>query len=232
MKKNKLILFSALILTSTLIFTSCNDKDDTNILVPNALVTVKPLDNGNEFYLQLDENTAVKPVNVTKSPYGNKQVRALINYEDVKDASVTSVYKPIVLNYMDSIRTKGMVPNLGEVDNLKEYGNDPLDIVNDWITVVEDGYLTIRFRTFWGYTSITHTLDLVYGTNPKDPYEVVLHHNNHGDFNERVADGIIAFDLSQLPDTNGDYVNLKVKWNSIAHRGYKTAIFKYKTRAN
>ena len=46
------------------------------------------------------------------------------------------------------------------------------------------------------------------------------------------ADGIIAFDLSKLPDTNGDYVNLKVKWNSIAHRGYKTAIFKYKTRAN
>ena len=130
MKKNKLILFSALILASTLMFTSCNDKDDTNILVPNALVTVKPLDNGNEFYLQLDENTAVKPVNVTKSPYGNKQVRALINYEDVKDASVTSAYKPIVLNYMDSIRTKGMVPDLGEVDNLKEYGNDPLHFQN------------------------------------------------------------------------------------------------------
>ncbi len=237
MKEIRLKFLLGLVLFGLPLIHSCSDDNDYDELYANALVTVKPLDNGNDFFLQLDENTALKPVNMSKAPYGNKQVRALVNYEDIDDADdlngfdPNSRFKPVELNWIDSIRTKEIVHTLGEIDNIKEYGNDPLDIVRDWVTIAEDGYLTLRFRTFWGYTNIKHSLNLIYGENPNDPYEVILHHNNNGDFNERVADGIIAFDLSKLPDTNGEYVNLTLKWNSIAHRGYKSIVFKYKTRS-
>ena len=50
------------------------------------------------------------------------------------------------INWLDSIRTKVMAKNLGD-SNAKTYGNDPLEVVNDWVSIAEDGYLTLRFRT-------------------------------------------------------------------------------------
>lgn len=232
MKKLKRLLILSITALSVISLHSCDKDDDYAVLYANALVTVNPLNGGNEFYMQLDENTKLKPVNFTKSPFGDKKVRALINFEEAKDKTYDGVYKPVVLNWIDSIRTKEIVPTLGEIDNLKEYGDDPLDIVRDWVTIVEDGYLTLRFRTYWGYTNIKHTLNLVYGENPKDPYEVTLYHNNNGDFHERVADGIIAFDLSKLPDTKGEWVDLTLKWKSIVYNCEKSVTFKYKTASN
>lgn len=36
------------------------------------------------------------------------------------------------------------------------YGTDPVDMINDWVTIAEDGYLTLRFRTMWGDRSQAH----------------------------------------------------------------------------
>ena len=41
-------------------------------------------------------------------------------------------------------------------------------------------------------------------------------------------DALVAFRLSELPDTNGQTVDLKVKWNSFS--GPKSTTFKYCTR--
>jgi hypothetical protein len=46
--------------------------------------------------------------------------------------------------------------------------------------------------------------------------------------NGRIGDGIMAFNLSNLPSTNGKYVTLTLKWNSFS--GEKTVKFKYKSR--
>lgn len=233
MKKVINILFIAFAVTSLSVLQSCSDDNNgQNNMYANALVTVKPIDNGDQFYLQLDEATAIKPVNVTKSPYGNKQVRALINFEEATEQSVSSVYKPVILNWMDSIRTKEMVKNLGQLENMTTYGTDPVDVVRDWVTLVEDGYLTLRFRTFWGYTNIKHSINLVYGTNPNDPYEVVLYHDAHSDFRERVADGLVAFDLSKLPDTNGQTVNLTLRYFSLTFNCEKSIVFKYNSKGS
>ncbi len=50
---------------------------------------------------------------------------------------------------MDSIRTKMPVVSAGE-NNDEKFGNDPIEIVKDWVTIAEDGYLTLRIRTKWG----------------------------------------------------------------------------------
>lgn len=210
-----------------LILPSClDDDDDFSRLYPNALVTVKEAAD-ETVYFQLDETTTLLPVNITSHPFDSKEVRALVNYEEVDDP--TEEYDQAVrVNWIDSIRTKPMAPNLGE-DNDNEYGNDPVEIVSDWVTIAEDGYLTLRFRTMWSQLGITHYVNLIPTNNPENPYEVQFKHDANGDVSGRVGDGLVAFRLDQLPDTEGETVKLKLIWDSF--NGEKSMEFDYRTRA-
>ena len=221
MKHIKFIATLLLLASTMPVLQSClNDDDDNNYSMqyPSAIVTVK--NEVGKLMLQLDDSTKLYPSNITKPPYGDKEVRALVNYNKVNSNDVNSVY----VNWIDSIRTKNMAADLGTSNDAK-YGTDPLEIVKDWVTVVEDGYLTLRFRTYFG-NQITLELNLVKGSNP---YEVVLHHNANGDKSGILKDGLIAFRLDALPDTQGKTVDLTVKWNSFS--GEKTATFKYRSRS-
>ena len=111
--------------------------------------------------------------------------------------------------------------------NDKIYGKDPVEIVNDWVTLAEDGYLTLRFRTVWG-GSQKHFVNLLLGQNPDNPYEVEFRHNAYGDTYGKTDDGLVAFKLDELPDTEGKTVKLKLKWKSFS--GDKSAEFDYCTR--
>lgn len=204
---------------------SCDDDDDDNhygidpFLGANAIVTVKTGSTG-LCYLQLNDSVKLMPTGMKQSPYGNKEVRALaiIRYTgENADRNYPCVY----VDRLDSIRTKMMSPAVDNMD--KVYGNDPLEIVNDWTTVCEDGYLTLRFRTYFGGAA-THTLRLVRtGDNT-----VTLYHDANNDVQGRVGDGLIAFRLNDLPDTEGKYKDITLKWTSFA--GEKSVTFKYKTR--
>jgi hypothetical protein len=221
------LLFATGILLTMLILPSClDDDDDVSRLYPNALVTVKEAAD-ETVYFQLDETTTLLPVNITSHPFDSKEVRALVNYEEVDDSS-EEYDQAVRVNWIDSIRTKPMAPNLGE-DNDNEYGNDPVEIVSDWVTIAEDGYLTLRFRTMWSHQGITHYVNLIPTNNPENPYEVQFKHDANGDVSGRVGDGLVAFRLDQLPDTEGETVKLKLIWDSF--NGEKSMEFDYRTRA-
>lgn len=82
-------LMIAAAITSIIGLQSCLDDDDNNyyqLNVPNALVTVKT-DTDNTFYLQLDDSTTLLPVNYSSSPFGDKEVRAIANIEEVNEPS-------------------------------------------------------------------------------------------------------------------------------------------------
>ena len=100
-------------------------------------------------------------------------------------------------------------------------GNDPVEIVNHWSTCVEDGYLTLRFRTYYRNGS-THRLNLVKGDKPN---EVVLYHDAAGDNSGLVRDGLMAFRLESFPESTGTPVEMTLKWKSYS--GEKTLKFKY-----
>lgn len=229
--KRKNIYLLMLGLLMTLSFVSCDDDDKSPYCIYpapgsyyNALVTVKPNADNTSVYLQLDDNTTVFPSNMAKSPFGTKEVRALAYLENTNDK--TAGYdKTMWVNRIDSIRTKGLATDLG-TDNAKTYGTDPVEIVKDWVTIAEDGYLTLRFRTNWGGMQ-THLINLV-ATNADTPYELTLYHDANGDASRYAADGLVAFNLSSLPDTGGKTVDLTLKWNSFS--GEKTATFKYCSR--
>ena len=222
-------LAAAAVALSTLSFQSCLDDDDTDysLYYPNALVTVKPTA-ADAFYLQLDEHTTLLPVNMTASPFGQKEVRALVNYTQVDEPS--GAYSQAVrVNWIDSLLTKPMAPNLGEEENREVYGDDPVEMVADWVTIAEDGYLTLRFRTVWNDPGTRHLVNLISTNNPDDPYEVEFRHNAYGDtYRGYTGDGLVAFSLASLPDTEGKTVKLTLKWHSFT--GEKSAQFDYCTR--
>lgn len=192
---------------------------------PNAIVTVKPLSD-RSFYMQLDEKTTLWPVNKPVSPFGDKEVRALVSFSFV-DEDPHGYSRAVNVLLMDSILTKPIEPDLGE-RNDAAYGKDPVEIVKDWITIVEDGYLTIRFRTYWGNSNKIHAVNLLTGGNPEDPYEVEFRHNAFNDLNGVLGDGLVAFRLDKLPDTKGETVRLRLRWHSFS--GMQQMEFNYCTR--
>lgn len=209
------IITGALFLSATL--QSCLDDDDSyEVVRPTALVTVTPYDDGS-FMMYLDEKTGLYPSNMTKSPFGNKEVRALVNYDEV---DTYSGMKRVHINWIDSIRTKK--PILAAADN-EEIGNDPIEIVKDWVTIGEDGYLTLRLRTLWGYSNIKHEINLLSDVNPENPLEFELRHNAHGDAAIRRGDALIAFNLKEFGNSGDDVLKIKLNWTSFT--GKKSAEF-------
>ena len=208
------------------------DEFDPSIMTPSAIVTVKPDAENTYFWMQLNDETVLHAVNMKTSPFGTKEVRALVNYrkptaEEMQKGGLYDDAGNVYVNWMDSIRTKKPVPDLGPEENVKAYGNDPVEIVGDWMTNVEDGYITLRFRTYWN-THTVHSVNLVTGSDPDDPYKVVFYHDAGGDRLGQTGDALVAFRLEDLPDTKGQTVDLTLEWNSFS--GTKTAKFPYCTR--
>ncbi len=188
-----------------------NSNSQPDLTYPTALVTVRP-QGDSTFFMQLDDSTVLRASNLQKPPFGATEVRALVNYsEPVSRDSLWYVH----VNWIDSIRTKLPVPTAGS-KNDSLYGNDPIEIVRDWVTVAEDGYLTLRLRTCWGGTGRKHYVHLLTGINPDNPYEVELRHNANGDSKGRVGDALVAFNLNGLAsaDDKGKKVKLTLRWQS------------------
>lgn len=217
---------------------SCLDDNGTDWsrFYPNALVTAKT-NEGGEFYLQLDENTTLKPSNLSKSPFGGKQVRALLNYTDKgaysAEGSGQKFDRLVEVNWMDSLLTKKPAMSLGSTEeNDKAYGTAPVEIINNWITIIEDGYMTLSFCGVWGDTRKVHAINLVTGTDADDPYLLELRHNafddNTGGGEVKVT-GAVAFDLSDIPDTQGKTVKMTIRYKSFS--GDRSVSFDYCTGA-
>ena len=85
--------------------------------------------------MQLDESTSLVPTNMKASPFGDKKVRALVNYT-IDERSYGGNQQSVYVNWIDSIRTKQPVMTQGsEEKNAKAFGNDPIEIVRDWVSV-------------------------------------------------------------------------------------------------
>lgn len=209
----------------TTMLQSCLKDEKASYYYPHAVVTTKTASD-HTFYLQLDDSTTLLPVNYKNSPYGSKEVRALVNYTLLEERPDGYSYQ-IRLNAMDSILTKNTAVSLGD-RNDSVYGKDPVEIIKDNVTIVEDGFLTLNFSTYWGSFHRPHKVSLITGVNKDNPYEVEFRHHAHNDVPERPGNALVAFNLKDLPDTQGKTVKLKLTWNSFS--GKKSTEFDYCTR--
>ncbi len=218
MKRLNFLIGACLVAIVPLIH-SCDSDDDKKYLLlqPTALVTVCPQPDETVVF-QLNDTEQLLPVNLKKLPYGKKEVRALVNYSPVEEKSNASIAH-VKVNWIDSIRTK--MPVAFNAADASKYGNDPLEIVKDWVTVAEDGYLTLRIRTIWGQRNIPHVLTLTYGQNHDNEMEFVLHQNANGDVAGVMGDALIAFNLNKFLSDKQTPAKITLKWNSFS--GEKTA---------
>lgn len=89
------------------------------------------------------------------------------------------------------------------------YGIDPVEFVRDWVAIVKDVYLTLRFSTVWGNLK-KHYVNLLASGSFDNPCEVEFSHNASSDVNGKVIDALVAFQLDKLPDTRGGKIKLKI----------------------
>lgn len=228
MKKVRYFIPAVALFASSMMFQSCLDNDDNDAAslgYPTAIVTVCPTNAGG-FEMRLDDKTTLYPSNMTTSPYGAKEVRALVNYTVDKNNEIDGA-QYVSVNWLDSIRTKYPDVSLGEADAVT-FGKDPIEIVKDWVTVAEDGYLTLRVRTIWGVGNNPHHISLLTGVNPDNPFELELRHDAKGDVSGDWKDALIAFNLNLLPRNNGEMEKIKLRWNSFS--GEKSAEFDIRLR--
>ena len=95
----------AMVITSTTMQSCLNDDDNNSINYPNALVTVKTNTDNSSFYMQLNDSITLLPTNMKTSPFGNKEVRALVNYSSTEGDSKHYSHA-VTINWIDSILTK------------------------------------------------------------------------------------------------------------------------------
>jgi len=225
MKKINLIL-PVLAILASMAFVSCNDDNDLKN-VTSAIVTVKDDGNG-QAYLQVDDNTIVKPTNVTGMPFGKKEVRALTQYQVLATGESDAKQKVLEANviYLDSVLTKPTVPSLGMEKDYTTYGNDPIEVAKNWITVAEDGYVTIQILAMWGNGSVRHRINLARDINVLDPYEFHLCHDANGDYKNRYGYSIVAFNIKDIISESGkEPTEIHIHYTSF--NGPKAITLKY-----
>ena len=234
MKRIKTLMLLMVVALTAVSLQSCDDDDDDYYPAFNlATVTLKaPKVDGGKWFMQLDDSTTLEATNIASHPYDNRELRAYIRYNDVKDmtsapASTSVIQKMYSVNVLtiDTILTKKMDPMVE--NTAEEYGSDPVEVVNSWETVAEDGYMNIRFRTRFGYNG-KHRMTLVHRTDAEDPYTVELLHDANGDTNGQVADGMVAFRLDDCFNEGDKPIEITLKWKSYS--GEKSAKFKYTPR--
>lgn len=233
--KTKIAVLATLAAICSAALQSCmsDDTTDNSKNYANAIVTIKPNADNSQMYLQVDGSTLALPTNRKASPYGTKEVRALANISDVDGEAKAPANKLVFVNWIDSILTKSTAPNLFAAKNDSAYGTDPVEIVKSFESVAEDGYLTLRFRTYWEGKR-QHSINLVHRTDANTPYLFTLYHNAYGERSGAVNDGIVAFRLPDELNAGSDTITLTLQWKSYTKNAQgdslKTTTFKYVPR--
>lgn len=237
MKRIKTFMLLVAATLSTVMLNSCDTDDENyNTRYAVAIVTLKNAETeGGKWFMQLSDSSVIYPQNMPENKYGDKERRAYIRFNDYRPLQTNGIireYSAEILT-IDTILTKSLSPMIpdsqGNINegNKKEYGADPVEIVNSWETCAEDGYLTLRIRTRFSHDGL-HRLSLVHRTDAKEPYLLEFYHNANGDVNGVVGDALVAFRLDDVFNEPEEPYEITLKWYSFS--GEKTTKFKYTPR--
>lgn len=129
----------------------------------------------------------------------------------------------VYVNWLEPIDAGTFLPQYSSV----HAGGDGIDILtSSWITSVEDGYLTLHYKAWWGEPAGHHDFNLAQGS---DPYELTVCHNAHGDGRDVYSEGTVYFDINALPPTEDGPHKLKINWTTTEGKP-ASAEFEFETR--
>lgn len=231
MKKyiHKLLLLPLMVAIPLFASSCLNDDDDYDDIYYdpavgpyNALVTVKIASDGSN-YFQLTDSTVVIPTNMSEEI--DEETRALCYLEYEEDYMRTDTVKASVKSFK-KVLTKQTILNDSDEGKGAITNQDPVEILNDWTTVCEDGYLTLHFAAQWGSAGSSHIMNLVKISD--NPLTFRFCHDKNGDYGTDWGNGIVAFNMKDfLQDTtdNTKYGSFTLQW--LSYEGEKNVTFKY-----
>ena len=151
-------------------------------------------------YVKLSENTCSKVMNPDVVEDIPDHTRIFLEFRYVVASLWSSSYTDAILVEWASPLDVGVI----RYDMMAE-ACDPVDIVTDWMTSLEDGFLTLHYSIPTS-GSVKHDFSLYPGAD-SNSYRLV--HDAHGDLKGAQTDGIVCFDVSAiLPKTEGKTVEL------------------------
>lgn len=109
--------------------------------------------------------------------------------------------------------------------------DDGLNVIEDWMTNLEDGYLTIHYSAWWGKSEQIHYLVLTPDDKDK-PLELTLRHDARDDERLEEADALVCFDINSLSNyIDEENKTVTIKWKNSAGGSVKKR-FLFKGRDN
>lgn len=198
---------------------ACQDDDDYSLdKFAIEIMTVVP--DGSTYYLRRDNGEKLWPFATNCPGYNFSKTRAQVNYTMLSD-SIPGFSHGIKINWIENILTKKISPYLA-AENDSVYGTDPVEML---AMAIGDGYLDVRFAANFGNTGVKHLISLIpTQADNSDPYTLEFRHQAYGDGALYAAEGLVSFDLSSLPDTKGETVDLTIKVKTFdGEKSYKLA---------
>ncbi len=186
-----------------------------------TIVTVKQ-DAAGAVFFQLDDSTRVYPVNYTLPYKGLQRIICRL--------SLNKEQSQCYIHWMDGIERGDVTTQNATSSPMPDSQSAGLDVIDDWMTGVEDGFLTVHYSAWWGEGKVSHTLCLYQSPGEENTFEFTLLHNANGDKALKLGDALVYFDIDPLlPPTQGGYKTLTLKWTTLEG---KTAAkeFKYRSR--
>lgn len=205
--KTKLTIISILVLAGLISF-ACSDDKENSYESKQSAATIKSLPDSTRI-LQLDQDNVLKASNMkdyAQIPDG----RVIVTYEDYGQipapADNSSQWHSGKITKLEPIATYKPVEFGDSV-----VSNDRIEVLlNNPMTCVQDGYLTIAYEVGSGNKDIQHHLTL---QKTEKPLVFQLHYDNGGDISaSQIKEGVVAFDLRDLVPANGEKHNIVIKY--------------------
>ena len=155
-------------------------------------------------YIRLDEKSCSQVMNPKEIADIKDGTRVFLQYRYVVASSIADFCT-------DAILVEWASPlDMGEIRyDMQARSGDPVGILMDWITSLEDGFLTLHY-SIRASGSVKHDFSLYPGAD-SNTYRLV--HEANGDNKGSLTDGIVCFDVSGvLPDTEGKTVELHLDY--------------------
>ncbi len=218
--KNYTFLFFVVLILSALVSCSDDDEEDASDVsemdyLDLTLASGSVIETDDSFLIQLDSDSTILKIDDEGyySDLFDDGTRVIIYYWLIEEGAEDDDYDQYVGIYtMDEILTKSIFEfsNTTSQEDVDSIGEDPINIVDTWIT---DDYLNVQFE-YYGYDQ-THYVNLVYDENNPVTNDgdilLELKHNSNGDSEEDYYWGVIAFDISELQQSDTNVINIQLR---------------------